>query len=116
MSSLTDSLSLPRTGPLRADVRLSVDITIGAVSAKRQVNAMLATHAGNLLLADEPVLVLADRAVWRVPVDLTAPSMGRLGRVGQVDVDAQSGELLFDDALIEGIRKRATDLAASSTF
>ena len=116
MSSLTDSLSLPRTGPLRTDIHLGVDIAIGAVSAKRQVNALLATHAGNLLLADEPVLVLADRAVWRVPVDLTAPSMGRLGRVGEVDVDAQSGELLLDDALIEGIRKRATDLATRSTF
>lgn len=116
MSSLTDSLSLPRTGPLRADIRLNVDIAIGAVSAKRQVNALLATHAGNLLLADEPVLVLADRAVWRVPIDLTAPSMGRLGRVGEVDVDAQSGELLLDNTLIEGMRKRATHLFARSTF
>lgn len=116
MSSLTHSLSLPRTGPLRADIHLSVDVHVGAVSAKRQVNALLATHAGNLLLADEPVLVLADRAVWRVPVDLTAPSMGRLGRVGEVDVDAQSGELLLDNALIEGMRKRATDLVARSTF
>ena len=116
MSSLTDSLSLPRTGPLRADIHLSVDITIGAVSAKRHVNAFLATHVGNLLLADEPVLVLADRVVWRVPVDLTAPSMGRLGRVGEVDVDAQSGELLIDDALIEGMSKRANDLVASATF
>ena len=116
MSSLTDSLSLPRTGPLRADIHLSVDITIGAVSAKRQVNALLARHAGDLLLADEPVLVLADRVVWRVPVDLTAPSMGRLGRVGEVDVNAQSGELLIDDALIEGISKRANDLVVSATF
>ena len=98
------------------DIHLSADINVGAVTAKRQVNALLATHVGNLLLADEPVLVLADRIVWRVPVDLTAPSMGRLGRVGEVDVDVESGELLLDDALIEGMSKRANDLVASSTF
>ena len=116
MSVLTDSLTLPRTDRLQTDIHLSADINVGAVSAKRRVNALLATHVGNLLLADEPVLVLADRAAWRVPVDLTAPSMGRLGRVGEVDVDVESGEVLLDDAMIEGMSKRANDLVASSTF
>lgn len=115
MSVLTDSLTLPRTGRLQMDIHLSADINVGAATAKRRVNAFLATHVGNLLLADEPVLVLAERIVWRVPVDLTAPSMGRLGRVGEVDVDVESGELLLDDAIIEGMSKRANDLVASST-
>ena len=116
MSVLTDSLTLPRTGRLQMDIHLSADVNVGAATAKRRVNAFLATHVGNLLLADEPVLVLADRIVWRVPVDLTAPSMGRLGRVGEVDVDAQSGELLLDDALIAGMSTRANDFVAKAIF
>ena len=60
------------------------EINLSAVAARRKVNAFLATHLGNLLLADEPVLALTDRIVWRVPVDLTAPQAGRLGRVGEL--------------------------------
>jgi hypothetical protein len=71
---------------------------------------------GNLLLADDPVLTLAERIVWRVPVDLTAPPQGRLGRVGEVDVDVESGELLLDETQIAEIQKRAQRIAASSTL
>ncbi len=115
MTVVTDSLTLPRTGRLQMDIHVSADMNVGAATARRRVNAFLATHVGNLLLANEPVLVLADHIVWRVPVDLTAPSMGRLGRVGEVDVDVESGELLLDDSQIEGMRHRANDLIARST-
>jgi len=96
------------------DVHLSVEINVTAAIARRKVNAFLATHVGNLLLADEPVLMLSERIAWRVPVDLTAPPAGRLGRVGEVDVDVESGELLLNDAQIAEIRERAHRLTASS--
>lgn len=114
MSVLTDSLTLPRAGRLQMDIRLSADVNISATAAMRRVNAFLATHVGNLLLSDEPDLVLANRIVWRVPIDLTAPSQGRIGRIGEVDVDVESGELLLDDKQIEGIRNRARNLIAST--
>ena len=110
MTVATDSLVLPRSGQIRMDIRVSADINVGAAVARRRVNAFLATHVGNLLLADEPVMVLTDRIVWRVPVDFTAPSKGRIGRVGEIDVDIESGELLVDDVQLEGMHHRANDL------
>lgn len=115
MSVVADSFTLPRTGRLQMDIRLSADVNISAAAAMRRVNAFMATHVGNLLLSGEPDLVLANRIVWRVPIDLTAPSHGRIGRIGEVDVDVESGELLLDEAQIEGIRRRATNLVASTT-
>ena len=115
MAVATDALVLPRSGQIRMDIRVSADINVGAAVARRRVNAFLATHIGNLLLADEPVMVLTDRIVWRVPVDLTAPSKGRIGRVGEIDVDIESGELLVDDVHLEGMRHRANDLTARTT-
>ena len=50
-------------------------------------------------MGDTPTLVIAERAVWRVPVLLTSPSRGVIGTVGSVDVDAQSGELIADETL-----------------
>ncbi len=114
MDAQSSPLTLPSTGRLQVDVRLTAEVNVSAVVARRKVNAFLATHVGNLLLADEPVLTLCERIVWRVPVDLTAPPGGRLGRVGEVDVDVESGELLLDDAQIAEIKEHAHRLVTGS--
>lgn len=97
-------LTLPQTGQLKIDIHLTAQINISALVAKRRVNAFLATHIGNLLLADEPALTLGERIVWRVPIDLTKSPEGRLGRVGEVDVDVENGELLLNQIQLEKIQ------------
>ena len=84
-----------------------MDLFETAVSARRKVNAFLATHVGNLLLAGEPTLSITERIVWRVPVDVTDPVNGRLGLVGEVDVDVDSGELLLTSAQISQLEQDA---------
>ncbi len=114
MSNDSDALTLPRAGRLQVDVHLSAELNVTAAIARRKVNAFLATHVGNLLLAGEPALVLTERIVWRVPVDLTSPPTGRLGHLGDVDVDTESGDLLLDEARITALLDRAHHLTASS--
>jgi hypothetical protein len=113
MDAETQNLRLPRTGHLQIDIHLSADVNVTAVMARRKVNAFLATHVGNLLLADEPVLTITACIVWRVPVDLTSPARGRIGRVGEIDVAIESGELLLSDEQILLIETNARRLAAS---
>jgi hypothetical protein len=114
MENQSGMLTLPRTGQLQIEVHLSAEVNVTAMIARRKVNAFLAANVGNLLLADEPVLTLGERIVWRVPIDLTAPPVGRLGRVGEVDVDVESGELLLDEDQITGIREHAHRLVTGS--
>lgn len=114
MVDQSGALTLPRTGRLQMDIHLSVEVNVTAAIARRKVNTFLATCVGNLLLAGDPVLTLGERIAWRVPVDLTAPPAGRLGRVGEVDVDVESGELLLNDAQIAEMRERAHRLVAGS--
>ncbi len=118
---------LPRTvrealGPAAArdlvtwlDQRLqrAESITISARVARQKVNVLLLEQVSNLLLADEPTLVSSGEGkwVWRVPVDLTSPARGRVGRVGEVDVDAEYGEIHYDDPLLDRIRMAARRLA-----
>jgi hypothetical protein len=116
MSGQSDVLTLPRAGRLQMDIHLSAEVNVTAAMARRKVNAFLATHVGNLLLADDPVLTLAKHIVWRVPVDLTVPPQGRLGRVGEVDVDVESGELLLDETKIAEIQELAQRIAAGSAL
>jgi len=65
------------------------------------------------LLAGSPTLIHLeqDKWVWRVPIDLTFPSHGHVGKVGEVDVGAQHGEVHYTDALLEQIRQAARELA-----
>ena len=83
--------------------------------ARRKVNVLMLEKVGNLLHGDSPTLFLRDRIYWRVPVILSTPSQGRIGRVGEVDVDAETGEMIVDDELLENIAEHARRLLASAT-
>ena len=86
--------------------------------ARQKVNVLLLEQVSNLLLAGEPTLVSSPEGkwVWRVPVDLTFPSRGRVERVGEVDVDAQYGEIHYDDAILDRIRSAQAVLAPSTRY
>jgi hypothetical protein len=45
-----------------------------------------------------------------VPVYLAVLPQGRLGQVGTIDVDAQNGQLLVTETLVEEIRRNAWTL------
>lgn len=115
MNPSANPMSIPRSGRMQMTINVSVDVNITATTARRQVNAFLATHVGNLLLANEPALTVTDKVVWRVPIDLTNPVDGRIGRVGEVDVDVESGELLLTENQISLIKQNALHFTASSS-
>jgi hypothetical protein len=88
-------------------------VQISAFVARQKVNVLMLERVSNLFLADEPTLVQDSDGnwVWRVPVDLTYPSHGRVGCVGKVDVDARYGEVRYDEALLAKIADKAQQLA-----
>lgn len=101
------------TAWLEEQLRGRLQLTISAFVARQKVNVLMLEQVSNLLLADEPALIqLSDDAwVWRVPIDLTYPSHGRVGRVGTVDVDARYGEVRSTDATLAQLRQSAQRLA-----
>ena len=93
---------------------LNVSVTVTAAAARRKVNAYLASNLGNLLLSGEPALTITDRIVWRVPVDVTDPIDGRIGHIGNVDVDAENGELLITADQLDQLAQNGLRLTTSS--
>ena len=96
------------------ELRLAINesLAITAAIARRKVNVITLERVSNLLLADEPTLISeAGKWVWRVPIDLTFPSHGRAGRVGELDVDAQNGNVHFNEERIEELRANADKIA-----
>lgn len=104
-------IALPAEAQLKIELSLTAQVKITHVTAQRQVSKLLLDQAGNLLYGERPSLVVGQRLVWRVPVWLALPTTGPLGQVGALDVDAQTGEILFAQQILDEIVERGNVLA-----
>jgi hypothetical protein len=88
-------------------------IQISAFVARQKVNVLMLEEVSNLLLANSPSLEKTSKGgwQWRVPIDLTLADQGRVGRVGEITVDAHYGTVHYDDASLEEITLTAEALA-----
>jgi hypothetical protein len=86
-------------------------INITGVAAQRKVSRLLLDLVGTQLYGACPSLVEEERLVWRVPVWLSLPAVGPIGQVGTLDVDTQTGEVLYSQQLLDEIAERGDALA-----
>jgi hypothetical protein len=93
MSIILDNFAVPRQGQVELHVNISINIKITAEEAQRQVNRWLMDEVSYLLGAERPTLSIGTHPVWRVPAWLGLPSLGRVGIVGQIEVDVETGEM-----------------------
>ena len=98
------------------NIQIQADLNVSAFVARRQVTNYLIDNVSDHLCGETPDLVVdGQRMLWRVPVLLYLTSQGKVGRVGEIDVDAQTGQLQITPALIAEIEQRAYELAARSS-
>lgn len=109
-------LTMPEPVTPDINIRVSGQILVGSLAARQKVNRFVVSQIGNLLCAGEPEIVVDQQLRWRVPVVLTIPGKGELGRVGEINVDAQTGAIDADDLTIAGIQRNATALVAGHAF
>ena len=102
---------LPPQAEVKIQFNLTAQVNITDFTAQRRVNKLLLDQVGNLLYGERPSLVAGRRLLWRVPVWLALPTTGPLGQVSVLDVDAQTGEILFDQQILDDIEERGNALA-----
>jgi hypothetical protein len=118
MGVVLDEAMLAQLQATQVDINIHITAKVNVTPfiACQKVNGLLLDKAGTGLLSESPELTTSGgRLCWRVPVALALPGRGRLGQVGSVDVDVQTGEALADNALIDDIARHASQLAASSS-
>jgi hypothetical protein len=94
MTIIFDSYTIPVNGKIDLNISRSFDIKITAKKAQRQVDRWLLDEVSYLLGADFPTLVVSEQQVfWRVPAWISFPHTGRIGLVGTVDVDIETGQM-----------------------
>jgi len=80
---------------------ITVEIRVSAVEAKRKVSGWLIMEVSMMMGGEPPSLVIrrslnresSQSAVWRTPAVFTAPHVGVVGQIGEIDVDVMTGEL-----------------------
>jgi len=119
MSAMTEILletqTVPQTGRLMVSVHREVQINISAAEAQNRVTQFVHRKISSQMHGEAPTLILGGRTCWRVPVHLTFPSFGDVGRVGVLDVDVESGELQINTTIIQEIERYAKDIARRIT-
>lgn len=104
MTIILDRYTIPERGAF--EIRAAVLITVTADQARRLASRFLMDEVSHLLIATAPDLVVGDRTRWRVPVWIGFPGQGRHA-VGALDVDAQTGAMLDQEAQVAEIKQRA---------
>ena len=102
--------SIPSTGRLEVDIKVTADINISAYAARQKVNGFVLSEISYMMHAGEPTLVIGDRICWRVPIILSQTSKGDIGETGSIDVDVETGQLHISPKQITEIETRAEDL------
>ncbi|WP_129678425.1 hypothetical protein [Candidatus Chloroploca sp. Khr17] len=117
MTILLETVTPPKSGVFQIDFSVAGEIVVSADDARRSVGVYVGTMLADLLHAEAPILVLKDHGIfWRVPVILSTASLGRVGAVGAIDVDTQTGELLLDERNLHEIDQNAERLAAGAAL
>jgi hypothetical protein len=97
----------------RLQVTIHVQASVLAPQiARRKVNVWLLANAGNLLGAENPQLILGERLFWRFNVvrslpRLDSPGMAVSHTIGQMDIDAITGEPVIPDNFIKQLQSNA---------
>lgn len=117
MSIIIESITLPERGPLNIKLDVVTTINTTAEEARRKVSVFAGNTIADLLSGENPGLVWQQNmACWRVPVVLSSRSLGRIGIVGSIDVNVETGELQVTDRLIEEIEKNAQRFAVGAAL
>jgi hypothetical protein len=93
----------------------SEPLRVTAVEACRRVSRLVLSEVGNLLYGRAATLVVGEPTCWRVSVWLGLPTVGPVGQAGTLDVDAQTGEILHTQQLLDEIGERGNALAQSAS-
>ena len=90
---ILETVPEPKVG--RLDIaRLSIDVRISAEQAREKVGEWLFDEITMMMEAERPTFIVGEPSVWRVPVIFYANNAGRLGQIGTIDVDANTGDIV----------------------
>jgi hypothetical protein len=113
MMAKIPGVQLPSGATVDFHVQVTASVKITPFAARQRVNVFVKMEVSSQCRSEEPELIIAERLCWSVPVSLTFPDRGSVGKVGEILVDARTGELLVDEDTVRKITENAVRFARS---
>ncbi len=112
-SILLEGKLTDETGKMTLNVNQTIEINISADKARSQVNQFIHLEISTQMHAGPPMLVVNPEGTsfWRVPVHLTLPTYGDVGRVGFLHVNPQTGDIDTSPVVMTSLTQAADVLA-----
>ena len=108
------SSMVPAGGDVEVEIKIHTRLHISSYVAKQKTNVCLALRCGQSFYVDEPILQVEERVTWLVPVWLSTPQEGRKTKIGELLVDAQTGEVLEEGERCRELKRIANALLHTS--
>lgn len=107
--------ALPSEADVEVNVEIHTRIQISAAVAKQKANVCLVLHCGQNFCVDDPVLQVGDATAWIVPVWVTTLQGERVAKIGELVVDAQTGEIVESEEHCRTLCQLANALLSTSS-
>jgi hypothetical protein len=104
----------PQGGTVSIRIEITAPVNVTAFVARQKVTRFVVMEISTQLLGETPELSVGERLCWLVPVVLTSPARGIVGKVGEIAVDVTTGELLVDEQTVQRMTDDARRLAERS--
>jgi hypothetical protein len=104
-------VALPAGATVGVRIEVTAQANVTAFVARQKVTQFVVTQISTQLRGEAPDLHVGERLCWSVPVVFTSPARGVVGKVGEILVDAATGEVLADEACLRRIHEDAERLA-----
>jgi hypothetical protein len=106
---------VPTGSGVEVNVTLQTRLGISADDAQQRARTCLALQCGQSFAIDTPILQVRDRLAWLVPVWLATPTLGRRAKIGELRIDAHTGEVIDDRESCQHLRHMANALLSLAT-
>ena len=104
----------PLTLPEGSQVRVTLSPVLGERQAAGKANVWLTQQVGDAVgVMQGRLLQVEERTIWRFEAFITGVQADPLGPLGQIEVDADTGEVLNSPKTAEAMIARGRHLAAA---
>jgi len=101
----------PLTLPEGSQVRVILSPVLSERQAAAKANVWLANHVGDAVGVMKGTLVQAEeRTVWRFEAFITGVHIDPIGPIGQIEVDADTGQVLSSSTTAKAMMTRGRQL------
>jgi hypothetical protein len=109
--------SWPENGSLQVEIPpVHVEVSVSPDAARRRANGYLVTLVSMMLHATDPMLILGERPIWRLSMEMRLHKLGPVATLGTIEVDATTGTVFsFTAEQIRAIQDRANAIVTRLT-